>query len=216
MLPSPKCLELAGLVVERAKAKGLMISIAESCTGGMLAASITTISGSSDVFGYGFVTYSNASKSKLLAVPAELINKAGSVSQVVAESMALGCLRVSGADLAVGVTGVAGPDGGTAEVPVGTVYVGIAAGSKVAGAMTAHSLMSRHELAGVLVERYAMNTRKLGDMGSWSDIEENADIYAGTDGDALVYSARLNITGARAAVREQACYFALQELGVLV
>lgn len=114
--------EAARAALEAARAKGLMIATAESCTGGMVAAALTDIAGSSDVMERGFVTYSNLSKTELLAVDAALIALHGAVSAQVAEAMALGALARSSADIAVAVTGVAGPGGGSAEKPVGLVH----------------------------------------------------------------------------------------------
>ena len=108
------------------RAKRLRVATAESCTGGMVAAAITAVAGSSEVFEYGFVTYANRAKTALLGVPAALIAAVGAVSQEVAASMAEGALAASGADLAVSVTGIAGPGGGSAEKPVGTVWFGLA------------------------------------------------------------------------------------------
>jgi nicotinamide-nucleotide amidase len=104
------------------------IAAAESCTGGLIAATLTAIPGSSDVFERGFVTYSNSAKSELLGVPYWLIERHGAVSEDVARAMAGGALTRSHASLAVAVTGVAGPDGGTEEKPVG--YVCFAAGRR--------------------------------------------------------------------------------------
>jgi nicotinamide-nucleotide amidase len=101
----------------------LMIATAESCTGGLLAGTITEIPGSSGIFGWGVVTYSNEAKTELLGVPKELIDKHGAVSAEVAAAMAEGALARSGADIAVAVTGIAGPDGGSEEKPVGLVYL---------------------------------------------------------------------------------------------
>ena len=113
---------LARQVIETAAAKGLVLVTAESCTGGLVAGALTAIAGSSAVVERGFVTYSNASKTELLAVPADLIEAHGAVSEPVARAMARGALAGSGADLSVSVTGVAGPGGGTAEKPVGLVH----------------------------------------------------------------------------------------------
>jgi nicotinamide-nucleotide amidase len=104
------------------------IATAESCTGGLIAATLTAISGSSDVFERGFVTYSNSAKSELLGVPFWLIERHGAVSEDVARAMAGGALTHSQASLAVAVTGIAGPDGGTPEKPVG--FVCFAAGRR--------------------------------------------------------------------------------------
>ena len=113
---------LARQVIETAAERGLVLVTAESCTGGLVAAALTAIAGSSAVLERGFVTYSNASKTDLLAVPADLIEACGAVSEPVARAMARGALAGSGANLSVSVTGVAGPGGGTAEKPVGLVH----------------------------------------------------------------------------------------------
>lgn len=105
--------------------KGLTVAAAESCTGGWLAKRITEVPGSSGVFGYGVVTYANEAKEKLLGVSHETLEKYGAVSPQTAEEMANGVRRVSGADIGVSITGIAGPDGGSAEKPVGLVYVGV-------------------------------------------------------------------------------------------
>ena len=104
------------------RASGLTIATAESCTGGLVAAALTAIAGSSDVVDRGFVTYSNAAKTEMLDVPAALIDAEGAVSEAVARAMAAGALRRSAASLAVSVTGIAGPGGGSAAKPVGLVW----------------------------------------------------------------------------------------------
>ena len=114
----PAAAELVALCTRR----GLTIATAESCTGGLIAAVLTEIPGSSAVVDRGFVTYSNAAKTDLLGVPAALIDRLGAVSEGVARAMAEGALAHSGADLAVAVTGIAGPDGGSAGKPVGLVH----------------------------------------------------------------------------------------------
>ena len=106
--------------------KAIKLATAESCTGGLIAAVLTAIAGSSDVVECGFVTYSNQAKTELLGVPAELIASAGAVSEPVAQRMAEGALQRSHADIVVSVTGVAGPGGGSAEKPVGLVCFGLA------------------------------------------------------------------------------------------
>ena len=118
--------KLAEQVLARCRAKQLMLATAESCTGGMIAAALTDIAGSSDVVERGFVTYSNAAKTELLAVPAELIARVGAVSEEVARAMASGALAHAPVDLAVAVTGVAGPGGGSVEKPVGLGHFGLA------------------------------------------------------------------------------------------
>lgn len=106
------------------KARGQFMATAESCTGGLIAGACTEISGSSDWFERGFVTYSNAAKSELLGVPAALIHEHGAVSEPVARAMAAGAVAQAHAHWSVAVTGVAGPTGGSAEKPVGTVWFG--------------------------------------------------------------------------------------------
>lgn len=106
--------------------KKLKLVTAESCTGGMLAATLTDIPGASDVFDRGFITYSNQSKAELLGVPPGVIARHGAVSAEVAEAMARGALRRADADLAIAITGIAGPGGGTKKKPVGLVYLAVA------------------------------------------------------------------------------------------
>ncbi len=106
--------------------RGQRVCTAESCTGGLIAKSLTDLAGSSDWFDRGFVTYSNAAKSEMLAVPASVITEYGAVSEAVATAMASGALRHSEADYAVAVTGIAGPGGGSADKPVGTVWIAVA------------------------------------------------------------------------------------------
>lgn len=106
--------------------RGLRIATAESCTGGMIAAALTDVAGSSDVFERGFVTYSNDAKQELIAVPPAILAKHGAVSAETAEAMARGALARSRADVAISVTGIAGPGGGSADKPVGLVWFGIA------------------------------------------------------------------------------------------
>ncbi len=116
---------LEDVVVGLLREKGLTLSVAESCTGGLLANRITNVPGSSDVLEMGIVSYSNQSKSKLLGVPEDMIAERGAVSEEVAASMAEGVRRVSGSDVSVGITGIAGPTGGTPTKPVGLVYMSL-------------------------------------------------------------------------------------------
>lgn len=110
--------------------RGQMVCTAESCTGGLIAKTFTDIAGSSDWFERGFVTYSNAAKNEMLAVPDSIIEDCGAVSEPVAAAMASGALRHSRADHAVAVTGIAGPGGGSADKPVGTVWIAVASASQ--------------------------------------------------------------------------------------
>lgn len=114
--------ELARRVLDACRAAGLMAATAESCTGGLVAGALTDIPGSSDVVERGFVTYSNAAKIGMLGVPQALIAAHGAVSEPVARAMAEGALAHSPADMAVAITGIAGPGGGTAEKPEGLVH----------------------------------------------------------------------------------------------
>ncbi len=113
-------------VVEANRAAGRRIAVAESCTGGLVSAAITEIPGSSDVFEVGYVTYSNAAKIADLGVSQNVVETFGAVSIAVAWAMARGVLEASSADVAVAITGVAGPGGGTAQKPVGTVVFALA------------------------------------------------------------------------------------------
>ena len=115
-----------GLVANLLLENGWFLSTAESCTGGLIAAACTDLAGSSAWFERGFVTYSNAAKTELLGVDASLITTHGAVSEPVARAMAAGALRHSHAQVSVAVTGVAGPSGGSADKPVGTVWFGFA------------------------------------------------------------------------------------------
>jgi len=132
---APALLSLAETVLREARAKGLRIATAESCTGGLIVGLLTEIPGSSDVVERGFVTYSNEAKEELLGVPHALIATHGAVSEEVARALAAGALVHSRADVAVAVTGIAGPGGGTAERPIGLVH--FSASRK--GGMTIHA-----------------------------------------------------------------------------
>ncbi|MBB4658937.1 nicotinamide-nucleotide amidohydrolase family protein [Parvularcula dongshanensis] len=117
---------LAAEIVARAAALGRRVTTAESCTGGLIAAALTEVPGSSAVFGTGLVTYANEAKTALLGVPEPMLAANGAVSEEVARAMAEGALSRTGADLGVAVTGIAGPSGGSAEKPVGLVWFGLA------------------------------------------------------------------------------------------
>ena len=122
----PELAEMAEHVLDGFRAEGLKIATAESCTGGLIAALLTSIAGSSDVFERGFVTYSNEAKAQAIGVDPELIREHGAVSAPVAVAMAIGALEHSLADASVSVTGIAGPGGGSAEKPVGLVFIAVA------------------------------------------------------------------------------------------
>ena len=125
MLPDRLLLEAESLLAA-CRAKGVRLTMAESCTGGLIAAALTAVAGSSDVVDRGFVTYTNESKHEVLGVPTEMITRHGVVSEEVARAMADGALARSRATIAVAVTGVTGPGGGTATKPVGMVCFGLA------------------------------------------------------------------------------------------
>lgn len=128
---------LARLLIDEARGRSLRLVTAESCTGGLVAGAICAIPGASDVFERGFVTYTNRAKSEMLGVPGDLIADHGAVSEPVARMMAEGALRESNGHIAVAITGVAGPGGGTPLKPVGTVHFAVA--------RTNRSVVHRHE-----------------------------------------------------------------------
>ena len=118
--------ELASRVIEIFREKGLSLALAESCTGGMIAETITNVAGASDIFYGSAVTYVNSAKEHILGVARETLEKHGAVSSECAEEMACGARRVYGANVAMSVTGIAGPGGGSEAKPVGTVWFGFA------------------------------------------------------------------------------------------
>ena len=122
---------LANKLVKKLIQKKLKISFAESCTGGMLSSTITSISGSSKIFNLGLVTYSNKAKIDILKVPKKIISKYGAVSNECCLSMVKKISKISKANISVSITGVAGPNGGTKLKPVGLVYIGIKKGNKI-------------------------------------------------------------------------------------
>ncbi|WP_139975992.1 CinA family protein [Ochrobactrum sp. CGA5] len=122
-MSSPMAEEKAVAVLEACRKAGVMVATAESCTGGLIVGALTDIAGSSDVVDRGFVTYSNEAKVEMIGVPMELINRVGAVSREVALSMAGGALARSRAGVTVAVTGIAGPNGGSDEKPVGLVHI---------------------------------------------------------------------------------------------
>ena len=112
-------------IVRRLKEKHYTVTTAESCTGGLLAGRILNVAGASAVYGEGHITYANEAKEKILGVSHETLEEYGAVSPQTADEMARGAARIAGADAALAVTGIAGPDGGTKEKPVGLVYIGL-------------------------------------------------------------------------------------------
>lgn len=128
---SPDTEALAGRVAERLADRRLRLAVAESCTGGLLSARLTDRPGASRYLTAGLVTYSNDAKERLLGVPPETLAAYGAVSEQTVRAMTAGALRAADADAAMAITGVAGPDGGTADKPVGTVWVGAAVGDRM-------------------------------------------------------------------------------------
>ena len=122
--------DLAAIVLERCREQSLRLAVGESCTGGLLAARLTAIPGSSDVFMGGVVAYDNAIKRDLLSVPDAMLREHGAVSEPVARAMASGARRALGSDIGVGITGIAGPGGGSPDKPVGTVYIAVDRGGE--------------------------------------------------------------------------------------
>jgi nicotinamide-nucleotide amidase len=137
----PAFLRHAEQLLEALRRRGLKLATAESCTGGLIAGLLTEIAGSSDVVERGFVVYSNEAKISLLRVPASVIELHGAVSEACARSMAEGALKHSNADIAVSVTGIAGPGGGSLEKPVGLVHFGCASNG---GETTHHRFVFAH------------------------------------------------------------------------
>ena len=122
--------KLSEKVVKLLRKKGLNVSFAESCTGGLLSSSVTSISGSSKVFNLGLITYSNKSKMDILKVPKKIINKYGAVSYETCLSMVKNLNKISKTKISISITGIAGPKGGTKKKPVGLVFIGIKKGNK--------------------------------------------------------------------------------------
>ena len=118
-------------IVKKLNKKKQKISFAESCTGGMLASKITSISGASKIFGLGLITYSNQAKIKVLKVNKKIINKYGAVSSECCKAMVINLSKISKANINVSITGIAGPNGGSKQKPVGLVYIGVKKGSKL-------------------------------------------------------------------------------------
>ena len=154
MIFEPEIIARAASILQRARAQNLKIATAESCTGGLVAALFTEIPGSSATFDRGFVVYSNAAKHDMLGVPADLIETHGAVSAQTACAMAEGALAHSQADIAIAITGVAGPGGGSAEKPVGLVHFA----SARAGAPTMPVEMRYGDMGRANVRRAALES----------------------------------------------------------
>ena len=122
---------LANKLVKKLIQKKLKIAFAESCTGGMISSTITSVSGSSNVFNLGLITYSNKAKMDVLKVPKKIISKYGAVSNECCLSMVKNLSKISKANISISITGVAGPNGGTKLKPIGLVYIGIQKGNKI-------------------------------------------------------------------------------------
>jgi len=159
-MTDPELNDLAARLGARLLERGLFLATAESCTGGLIAGAVTEIAGSSGWFDRGFVTYSNAAKMEMLGVPAAVLDAHGAVSEPTARAMAEGALARSGAGVAVAVTGVAGPAGGTPEKPVGMVCFGWALAGRPTETATVHfqgdraavrGQTVRHALEGILI-----------------------------------------------------------------
>ena len=143
--------DLVEKLAELLKGKAMMLATAESCTGGLLAATLTHKAGASAFFDRGFITYSNQAKMEMLDIPEVPLSSFGAVSAEIAEAMAKGALEKSNAGLAVSTTGVAGPDGGTAKKPVGLVYFGYALKGGSAGSVEYNFKGSRPQIQGAAV-----------------------------------------------------------------
>jgi nicotinamide-nucleotide amidase len=151
------CQPLEKTVVRLLGERGWSLATAESCTGGLLASRITDVPGASAVFTHGFVTYSNQAKTDLLGVPAQDLLTHGPVCETVARQMAAGALASSGADVAVAVTGIAGPTGGSPDIPVGTAWIAVALRNGTSRACHVHHPGSRHDFK-LVVSQAALNT----------------------------------------------------------
>jgi len=140
-------------LVKKLIRKKLKISFVESCTGGMLASSITSINGASKIFDLGFITYSNQAKIKILKVSKTIINKYGAVSGECCKAMVINLSKISKANINVSITGIAGPKGGTKKKPIGLVYIGLKKGNKILVSKNLFKSKSR-----VLIQKLAVKT----------------------------------------------------------
>ena len=165
MLPEAT-LDAARELLGALEGRGMTLATAESCTGGLIAAALTAVPGSSAVVTRGYVTYSNDAKEEMLGVPAELLRTVGAVSEEVTRAMAEGALRASGANVALSCTGIAGPGGATPNKPVGLVFIGCA----MRGAAAGPAWVARHVFPGdraavraaTVAEAFALAREALG------------------------------------------------------
>ena len=140
-------------IVKKLNKKRLKISFAESCTGGLLASEITSVSGASKVFGLGLVTYSNQAKISVLKVNKNIIKKYGAVSAECCEAMVKNLAKISKAQINISITGIAGPNGGTKSKPVGLVYIGVKKGNRLLISKNFFKKKSRNSIQKVTVKR---------------------------------------------------------------
>ena len=158
--------QLQDAVFKLLKENNIKIATAESCTGGMLGEFLTSVPGISPYYEMGVITYSNEMKEKLIGVSGETLRKYGAVSEHTAKEMAQGVLKVSGADIGVGITGIAGPGGGTVEKPVGLVYVGVADKSGRVFSKELHLSGNRERIRRITVKN-ALNAVRLHIKENW-------------------------------------------------
>jgi PncC family amidohydrolase len=170
----PEDVHPADVLFSLLEERGETVAVAESCTGGLLSKLLTDRSGSSKVFLGGAVVYSNSAKTKLLGADPESLDKFGAVSQAVVRSISAGALRIFGSDYGIGISGVAGPTGGTAEKPVGTVWIGVCGKQGEARQMKFHFTGNRRRIrkkaalsALILLERFILDPDKLDIVSLW-------------------------------------------------
>jgi len=152
---------LSKKLVKELTKKKLKISFAESCTGGLLTSSITSVSGSSKVFNLALVTYSNKAKINILKVPNKILTKYGAVSEECCKSMVKNLSKISKANISISVTGIAGPNGGTKLKPVGLVYIGIKKGNKIIIKENRFKSKNRNTIQTLTVKEAIKNVLKL-------------------------------------------------------
>ncbi|MDC7241418.1 MAG: nicotinamide-nucleotide amidohydrolase family protein [Spirochaetales bacterium] len=165
--------ELSSSILKHCRTRGLTIVTAESCTGGLIAASLTEIAGSSDVVWGGFVTYANEAKAGSLGVPLSLIEGKGAVSEEVVAAMVTGALERSGASLAVAVSGIAGPGGGSPDKPVGTVWIAAGRHGETPLSQLFHFTGNRSQIREETVSRALLLCEKLILSSSSLDSEQH-------------------------------------------